>query len=618
MKRLIFGSLFPFLSSLFVLTLVACGDDTTSSAGGGGHGGSGGAPNCSVEKTAADDAAPPPISTPRWAFHPWISKDISTGDDSRDYVQGFKDRDIPVGVLVLDSPWETSYNTFEPNPSRYPEFGKMVSDFRAQGVRTVVWTTQMVNTGSYDLEPGGDLYEGPSPDWDPMQQCNWFVSDSHIYGWWKGQGSAVDFFNPDARVYWHRMQDRVLDLGISGFKLDFGENYIDEIPIRTADGDKTRQEYSEEYYKDFYAYGSAKVGHDEFVTMVRPYDESYIFEGRFFARPEHAPVAWVGDNRRDYVGMQDALDEIMRSAMAGYVVVGSDLGGYLDRDDKDLTVKIPFDIGTFERWTALSAMTPFMQLHSRSNLTPWTTPTDADESTVTSRFWATLHEQLVPFFDSIATQAYAGSTVKMIEPLGEQADWPDDYRYILGGAFFVVPVVDGTGVRDIQFPDDAAYFDLLDPAGIAIPASTLQTSVDVSDRTHIPVFIKDGAIVPLEVTNDVTPFGNAASTGARTLLVYPSTASSFEVVAEDDSTELTVDAVRAGATTTLSLGAHDRTIILRVRVDAAPTTVMLGANALTLAADRATFDDAASAFFVDGGFVWIRVPSGTAANLTID
>jgi alpha-glucosidase (family GH31 glycosyl hydrolase) len=53
---------------------------------------------------------------------PWISKDISTRDDTRAFVAGFRERDIPVGVVVLDSPWETNYNTFVPNPTRYPDF----------------------------------------------------------------------------------------------------------------------------------------------------------------------------------------------------------------------------------------------------------------------------------------------------------------------------------------------------------------------------------------------------------------------------------------------------------------------------------------------------------------
>jgi alpha-glucosidase (family GH31 glycosyl hydrolase) len=615
-KRVLLGS----WSAFVLVGLFACGDDgTTSTTSGGGAGGAGGGPDCAVTRTEADDAAPPPIHTPRWAFHPWISKDISTADDSRAFVQGFRDRDIPVGVLVIDSPWETYYNTFTPNPSRYPEFATMVSDFRAQGVRTVLWTTQMVNTGNYDLEPTGDVYDGPSPDWDPMQACDWFVSDNHVYGWWKGQGSAIDFFDQDARVAWHRIQDRALDLGISGFKLDFGENYIDEIPIRTDDGDKTRQEYSEAYYRDFYAYGSAKLGPDEFVTMVRPYDKSYQFEGRFFARPEHAPVTWVGDNRRDYVGMQDALDHIMRSANAGYVVVGSDIGGYLDRDDQDLTVMIPFDSGVFQRWTALGAMMPFMQLHGRANLTPWATPTDPEQSEATYKFWATLHEQLVPFFDSVATQQYAGSAVKMIDPVPDEADWPDDYRYLLGGAFLVVPVVDGSGARDVLIPDDASYFDLFDPAGAEIPASTLLASVDVSDPSRIPVYVRDGAIVPMEVTNDTTPFGNAASAGARTLLVFPATTpSSFEVVGEDHATELTVDAVRTAGTTTIGLGARDRTVILRVRVPMSPTAVTFAGAALAAAPDRTTFDASASGYFVDGGFVWIRVPSGAAGDLTLE
>ncbi len=91
-------------------------------------------------------------------------------------MQGFLDRDIPVGVLVLDSPWMTHYNTYIPNPDRYPEFETMVSDFRALGVRTVVWTTQMINSSGFDFEMGGDLYEGPSPDFLPAQECGYFVN----------------------------------------------------------------------------------------------------------------------------------------------------------------------------------------------------------------------------------------------------------------------------------------------------------------------------------------------------------------------------------------------------------------------------------------------------------
>ena len=62
-------------------------------------------------------------------------------------------------------------------------------------------------------------------------------------------------------------------MGIDGWKLDFGEEYIREVPIRTFAGAKTRQEYSEAYYRDFWEYGASKLGTDEFVTMVRPWDD---------------------------------------------------------------------------------------------------------------------------------------------------------------------------------------------------------------------------------------------------------------------------------------------------------------------------------------------------------
>jgi hypothetical protein len=81
----------------------------------------------------------PPVQrfgfTPRWAYQPWISKDISTGPDTYDFVGGFESRGIPVGVVVLDSPWETNYNTFIPDEDRYPKFEEWRTCARATCAR---------------------------------------------------------------------------------------------------------------------------------------------------------------------------------------------------------------------------------------------------------------------------------------------------------------------------------------------------------------------------------------------------------------------------------------------------------------------------------------------------
>jgi hypothetical protein len=145
-------------------------DTTTTTTGAGG--------SSLCAQPGASDALPEPARfTPRWAFEPWISKDISDGPDTYAFVQGFLDRDIPVGAVVLDSPWETQYNTFVPNPSRYPEFPKLVSDMHDQGIRVVLWITQFVSSTSFDLEDGGDSYTNPAPNFEEGYGCDFYVNE---------------------------------------------------------------------------------------------------------------------------------------------------------------------------------------------------------------------------------------------------------------------------------------------------------------------------------------------------------------------------------------------------------------------------------------------------------
>lgn len=571
---------------------------------------------CAPEGGAAEVIPVPPIHTPRWAFEPWISKDISTGPDTYDFVKGFQDRDIPVGAVVLDSPWETYYNTFIPSPTRYPDFAKMVSDMHAKDVRVVLWVTSMVNSFSYDLEPGGDTYTGPSPNLQEGNDCGFFINGGDEYQWWKGKGSSVDFFNPNAAAWWHAQQETVMAAGLDGWKLDFGESYITVDPVQTAAGVVSLQQYSEEYYKDYLAYGVHRRGKD-FVTMVRSWDESYGFAGRFFARPEHAPVCWMGDNRRDWVGVADSLDHMFRSSAAGYVVVGTDVGGYLDRDDKDLLgPQIPLDPIVFARWTALGGLSPFMQLHGRANLTPWTFPDVPDMIVAVYRYWSKLHHSLVPFFYSSAQEAYAQKQVIM-RPIGDEKSWPSDYRYLLGDAFLVAPLLDATGKRDVALPAGARWFDWWAPAADALTGGQTLAAYDSTDLTRIPLFVRGGAIVPLAVFDDVNGLGTTASAGKLTALIYPDTTPSTFRLHDEDDVVTTIDAKATAVGFSVTLSRALRETLLRIRADVAPAKVQVDAKQVAKLADRAAFDAAAEGWFYEAATrsAWVRVAKGTAMRM---
>ncbi len=537
-----------------------------------------GGPSAAADLCALSEAplTSVPPRTPRWAFEPWISKDISTRDDTYAFVSGFQSRGIPVGTVVLDSPWETNYNTFVPSPTRYGDFPGLVSDMHARGVRVVLWTTMFVNSTSFDLEPGGDTYPGAADTLAHGEDCSYFVDDGATYPWWKGKGAALDFFNGSARAWSHAQQDVVLNAGIDGWKLDFGENYVGGMHsnIATADGDKTRQEYGERYYQDFLEYGRSSRGR-EFLTMTRAWDESYGFAGRFFAKKEHSPISWMGDNRRDWFGLKDALTESFISARAGYVAVGSDLGGYLDRDDLNLTgPQIPFDTMVFARWTAVSALSPLMQLHGRANITPWTVPDHVDETVVNYKYWAQLHHALVPFMYSLAEETYAGHGTSILRPVAD-ASSTTDFRYMLGEALLVAPILDATGKADVALPGGASYVDFF--TGEEATGGTMVTRDYSADRKHIPLFARTGAIIPMNVDGDALGFGPYA--GALTVLMWPGpTASTFALHDEKDA----VTTLGTSATSTelhATASAAPAPIVLRLHDLRAPTAVTVNGGA---------------------------------------
>jgi alpha-D-xyloside xylohydrolase len=190
-----------------------------------------------------------------------------------------------------------------------------------------------------------------------------------------------------------------------------------------------------------------------------------------------------------------------------------------------------------------------MQLHGRANLTPWTVPEDPDRTVEIYRYWAKLHAELVPFFYSLAEEAYAGGE-NIVRPIGDAGD----YRYQLGDAFFVAPILDHTGIRDVILPP-GNWYDWWDPDGAELSGTLIDH--DATDELRIPLFVAEGAIVPREID------------GKLIIFAWPSDEETRFVLHEDAPIELTL------TRNTFRIARTQRPAELRVRTAAGTIAIDL-------------------------------------------
>jgi len=86
---------------------------------------------------------------PYWAFAPWKARDYyqerRAGEGGR---RPQPRAGLPASVIVIDSPWETTYNDYKFNPKQFDDAPAMVKYIHAQGYKLVLWHTPWINNKS--------------------------------------------------------------------------------------------------------------------------------------------------------------------------------------------------------------------------------------------------------------------------------------------------------------------------------------------------------------------------------------------------------------------------------------------------------------------------------------
>ncbi len=426
----------------------------------------------------------PTIIPPEWAFLPWRWRDnhsnlpryfdgspadVPYNSQVVEDILMMEALDIPCGVYWVDRPWAKGmhgYEDFDWDPGRFPQPTEMIDWIHGRDMRFIVWIAPWVAG-----EMKSTAYENNFHL--PMKSAPWGVDS--------GNAALIDFTNPAACQWWQKNGiEKLLQQGADGFKLDRSEELVPETrAIHVADGRTAREvrnEYPVLYVKTVYE-SCRKIKGDDFMLIPRAgYTGSAKYSG-----------FWGGDIGSAPEGLRAAIIAQQRSAIIGFPVWGSDIGGYWQGD---------LDREVCARWLAFGCFSPIMEFGPTEDRAPWNMRSEPHYDTTLIAIWrlyAMLHTRLAPYSLEMTRVAHE-TGMPVVRPLflefPEQKEAWEDWQTFLYGSDILVSAIweKGTTTHKLYLPAGVRWKDAWEPSRIYEGGQWFESETPMH---RIPVFIRE-------------------------------------------------------------------------------------------------------------------------------
>ncbi len=417
-----------------------------------------------------------------------------TQDELLAVAKGYRERHLPLDVLVVDWFYYTKMGQFDMDPVKWPDPTAMNKQLHAEGIQTMISVWPRFTEGSryYDFVLKNGWFEHLA-DGTPTNGLPYDKA-----------GSDIDTTNPDAaKWYWGIIRDNLVSKGFDAFWADETEPDLPPNGSYFSIGPGTR------YFNVYPLFHTASI-YDGFRRDLKT-RALVLSRDAYLGAQRNGTMFWSSDIAPTWNTLQRQIPTGLDVTASGIAYWGNDIGGWQYLPYRHVPLHTPLldpsdardNVGYYDdypelytRWFEYGVFQPNFRTHgSRNHNEVWSYGKQAEP--ILEKYLR-LRYQLMPYIYSLGYATHETGAPYMRALF---MDFPNDPKvaelgdeYMFGPALLVAPVTEqGATTKHVYLPAGADWYNYWTNERLH-GGQWIEASAPIDT---IPLFVRAGSILPL-------------------------------------------------------------------------------------------------------------------------